>query len=64
VDAPTDFDPTCASFGQNGESERLVWVRPSDLTGGVRLFPAFFAQALAGRWAGVRQYVERNGGYE
>ena len=64
VDAPTDFDPTCASFGQNGESERLVWVRPSDLTGGVRLFPALMAQALPGRWAGVRQYVERNGRYE
>jgi len=64
VDAPTDFDPCCASSGLNGESERLVWVRQGDLNSGVKLFPVFFAQALAGRWEGVHQYVERNGRYE
>jgi len=41
-----------------------VWVARTYLNSGVKLFPAFFAQALAGRWAGVHQYVERNGRYQ
>jgi len=64
VDVSADFEPVCGSTGRNGEPERLRWIGAADLTDDVGLFPALLRETLAGRWRGVRQYVERNGKYE
>jgi hypothetical protein len=68
VDLPDSIEPIAVSIDSHGAPERVQWVAVADLeagprAGGVSVYPRLLRDALAGRWVGVRSYVERDGHY-
>jgi len=60
VDVPDDFKPTGTSTGWEGAVETVRWLSLADLDA-TTFYPACYRDALLGRWAGVRYFVERDG---
>lgn len=53
---PADFEPVCASFTEDGNAERLVWIKADHPK---TYYPAFFRTELANPSDNVKHFVTR-----
>ena len=54
---PTDFEPVCNSFSEDGDKEHLVWIRADHQK---KYYPKFFKTELANPTKDVKHYVTKN----
>lgn len=54
---PTDFEPVCDSFTEDGEKERLVWIGTNYPK---KYYPEFFKTELTNPSKGVKHYVTKD----
>lgn len=54
---PTDFEPVCDSFSEDGDKEHLVWIRTDHKK---KYYPEFFKTELANPSRDVKHYVTKN----
>ena len=54
---PTDFEPVCDSFTEDGEKERLVWIRADHSK---KYYPEFFKTELTSPSEGVKHFVTKD----
>ena len=57
MNVPTDFEPVCDSFTEDGDKERLVWIRADHQK---KYSPEFFKTELANPSKDVKHYVTKN----
>lgn len=57
MNVPTDFEPVCDSFTEDGDKERLVWIRADHQK---KYYPEFFKTELANPSKDVKHYVTKN----
>ena len=57
MNVPTDFEPVCDSFTEDGDKERLVWIRADHQK---KYYPEFFKTELANPSKDVKYYVTKN----
>lgn len=57
MNVPTDFEPVCDSFTEDGDKERLVWIRADHQK---KYYPEFFKTELANPSKYVKHYVTKN----
>lgn len=57
MNVPTDFEPVCDSFTEDGDKERLVWIRADHQK---KYYPEFFKTELANLSKDVKHYVTKN----
>lgn len=57
MNIPTDFEPVCDSFTEDGDKERLVWIRADHQK---KYYPEFFKTELANPSKDVKHYVTKN----
>ena len=56
MNVPTDFEPVCDSFTEDGDKERLVWIRADHQK---KYYPEFFKTELANPSKDVKHYVTK-----
>lgn len=54
---PEDFEPVCDSFTEDGDKERLVWIRANHPK---KYYPEFFRTELANPSKDIKHYVTKN----
>lgn len=54
---PADFEPVCHSFTEDGNQERLVWIKPDHPK---KYYPEFFRTELVHPSKEVKHYVTKN----
>ena len=54
---PKDFEPVCDSFTEDGDKERLVWIRADHQK---KYYPEFFRTELMNPTEGIKHYVTKN----
>ena len=54
---PTNFEPVCDSFTEDGAKERLVWIRADHQK---KYYPEFFKTELANPSKDIKHYVTKN----
>lgn len=54
---PSEFEPVCDSFTEDGNKERLVWI---DVNCPKKYYPEFFKTELLTTQQGVKHFVTRN----
>ena len=54
---PADFEPVCDSFTEDGDKERLVWIRADHQK---IYYPEFFRTELMNPTEGIKHYVTKN----
>lgn len=54
---PNDFEPICDSFTEDGNKERLVWIRAEHPK---KYYPEFFKTELANPSMNVKHYVTKD----
>ena len=57
MNVPTDFEPVCDSFTEDGDKERVVWIRADHQK---KYYPEFFKTELANPSKDVKHYVTKN----
>ena len=57
MNVPTDFEPVCDSFTEDGDKERSVWIRADHQK---KYYPEFFKTELANPSKDVKHYVTKN----